>query len=120
MLAILARCVFLTYILAHYVFLTFSQVLTKRHVINAVHHFTIHGVHSKHPAAMGVVRLAERWVGAHMLSGLIPHEAIELLVASVFTDSSPLHTPSTVSCGFMRFLSLVASYDWRRYVIFSA
>jgi len=90
------------------------EVLTKRHVINALHHFTIHGVHSKHPAAMGVVRLAKRWVAAHMLSGLISHEAIELLVASVFTEPAPLHTPSTVSCGFVRFLFLVAAHDWMR------
>jgi len=94
--------------------ITLREVLTKRHIINAVHHFTIHGVHSKHPAAMGVVRLAKRWIGAHMLSGLILDEAIELLVVSVFTDPSPLHTPSTVSCGFVRFLLLVASYDWKR------
>jgi len=49
-----------------------------------------------------------------MLSDLIPFEAIELLVASVFTDPGPLEIPSTIACGFMRFLDLLASHDWVR------
>jgi U3 small nucleolar RNA-associated protein 22 len=49
-----------------------------------------------------------------MLSGLIPGEAVELLVASVFTDAAPLRTPTTVSCAFMRTLELISSHDWTR------
>ena len=49
-----------------------------------------------------------------MLSGLVPGEAVELLVASVYTDTAPLFTPTTVSCGFMRCLQLLFSHDWVR------
>ncbi len=49
-----------------------------------------------------------------MLSGLVPGEAVELLVASVYTDPAPLFAPTTVSCGFMRSLQLLFSHDWLR------
>ena len=88
----------------------------KRHVIASVHHFVIHAVHTKYPSAAAVVRLAKRWIAVHMLSNLIPHEAIELLVASIYTNPAPLHIPSTLTSGFMRFLSLLAHHDWDRYV----
>ena len=56
----------------------------------------------------------KRWLAAHMLSGLIPMEAIELIVANIFIDPSPLYTPNTVQCGFMRCLHLVATHDWTK------
>jgi U3 small nucleolar RNA-associated protein 22 len=95
--------------------ISLRESLTRRHVVSASHHFIIHGVHSKHPAASYVVRLAERWIGTHMLSGLFPHEAVELIVASVFTDPAPFDKPSTISCGFLRFLHLLAFHDWERF-----
>ena len=79
-----------------------------------MHHFMIHGVHTKYPSSSTVVRLLKRWLSAHMLSDLIPGEALELIVASVFTDPAPFQTPSTVVCGFMRSLQLLASHDWAR------
>mmetsp|Transcript_2433 Transcript_2433/g.3232 ORF Transcript_2433/g.3232 Transcript_2433/m.3232 type:complete len:1406 (-) Transcript_2433:1253-5470(-) len=91
-----------------------KQVLRKRHVVSAAHHFTIHGLHTKYPASAGVSRLMKRWLAAHMISGLIPPEAIELLVASVFTDPAPFHTPTTVPCGFMRCLHLLSIHNWSR------
>jgi U3 small nucleolar RNA-associated protein 22 len=91
-----------------------GRVLRKRHVISASHHYTIHGVHTKYPASAYVVRLLQRWVAAHMLSGLIPLEAIELIVAYIFTDSSALHAPMTASCGLLRSLFFLASHDWSR------
>eukprot|EP00551_Chaetoceros_affinis_P004333 CAMPEP_0203667368 /NCGR_PEP_ID=MMETSP0090-20130426/4209_1 /ASSEMBLY_ACC=CAM_ASM_001088 /TAXON_ID=426623 /ORGANISM="Chaetoceros affinis, Strain CCMP159" /LENGTH=1488 /DNA_ID=CAMNT_0050531501 /DNA_START=87 /DNA_END=4553 /DNA_ORIENTATION=+ len=94
--------------------LALKQILQKRHILSAGHHFTIHGVHTKHPSSPQVVRLIKRWLAAHMLSGLIPGEAVELLVASVYIDPAPLFTPTTVSCGFMRCLHLLFSHDWLR------
>jgi U3 small nucleolar RNA-associated protein 22 len=88
------------------------QALTKNHITRSQHHFTIHGVTSKHPSAGYTIRLLNRWVAAHMLSGQVPLEAIELLVASVFTDPAPLQTPTTVSCGFLRCLQILANHDW--------
>ena len=89
--------------------------LTRENIVSATHHAMIHGIHTKHASAGGVVRMATRWVAGHMLSGLIPLEAIELLVARVYTDrNSPLEAPASVAAGFLRFLHLLESHDWAR------
>jgi len=72
------------------------------------------GILSKYPVAGPTLRLAKRWIAAHMLSGLIPFEAIELIVASLFVQPLPFHTPATISSAFMRFLHLLGTYDWLR------
>lgn len=56
-----------------------------------------------------------------MMSDLIPHEAIELVVAKIYTEStgktSLVNTPpSTAISGFIRFLHLISNHDWVRYV----
>lgn len=88
-----------------------------------MHHSLIHAVHTRHPSASAVVRLASRWIASHMLSDMIPHEAIELMVAKTYTEAadntnSKLHSvdapPSTVMAGFLRFLRLLFSHDWER------
>ena len=81
-------------------------------------------MHTRHPSASSVVRLARRWVASHMLSDMIPHEAIELIVAKIYTESTTERSnskvesidtpPSTVVAGFLRFLHLLSSHDWAR------
>ena len=89
--------------------------LTLRHLVASMHHATIHGVHTLHPSAGGVVRLARRWLCSHMLSGLISLEAVELMVAKIYENSEyPLDEPGTVEAGFLRFLNLLACHDWAR------
>jgi U3 small nucleolar RNA-associated protein 22 len=91
------------------------QALTKEHIVSAMHHSMMHSITTKHASAGGVIRMASRWVAGHMLSGMIPHEAIELLVAKVYTDrSSSLEPPGSVAAGFLRVLNLIASHDWLR------
>ena len=91
------------------------RVLTERHVLASRHHATIHAVHTLYPAAACVVRVAKRWVASHLLSGHITTELIELLVAKVFSVSSVfVQPPSTVGAGFLRFLDLLANFDWAR------
>jgi len=68
-----------------------------------------------------------------MLSDMIPTEALELMVAKIYTESAesgeeaksnnkskmagPNDTPpSTVVAGFLRFLQLLSTHDWARYV----
>jgi hypothetical protein len=60
------------------------------------HHFAMQGILSKYPVA-GPTLL--RCIAAHMLSGLIPFEAFELIVASLFVQPLPFHTPATISSG---------------------
>jgi len=88
------------------------KLLIKRHFISVVHHFVIHSLHTKHPSSSGVLRLAKRWMASHMLSGLFRHEAIELLILYIYTNPQPLLSPTTVISGFMRFLHLMAFFDW--------
>ncbi|KAG7353253.1 Nrap PAP/OAS1-like domain containing protein [Nitzschia inconspicua] len=87
--------------------------LTRSHVIASKHHSMIHGVFTLHPSSGAVARMSKRWVANHLLSGLISSEAIELIVAKVYSeDKSPSGVPSTVTSGFIRFLHLLASHDW--------
>ncbi len=53
-----------------------------------MHHSLIHAIHTRHPSASSVVRLAHRWVASHMLSDMIPHKAIELMVARIYKETS--------------------------------
>ena len=90
------------------------KVLTKRHITSALHHSTVHSVNTQYPSAGLTMRLAMRWVHSHMLSGLLPQEAVEILVGKVFVDAQPLDAPATAMSGFLRFLRLLSSHDWAR------
>jgi U3 small nucleolar RNA-associated protein 22 len=78
------------------------------------HHSFIHSMHSRYTVYGAVVRLALKWINTHMLSTHIPVEAVELLVASLWTQASPLQLPNSVLSGFMRFLVLLCSHDWQQ------
>ena len=66
-----------------------------------------------------------------MLSDMIPHDAVELMVAKIYTaaeeeeekssNSKKIGSvvdmpPSTVVAGFLKFLQLLSTHDWARYV----
>jgi hypothetical protein len=59
-----------------------------------------------------------------MMSDMISHEAIELIVAKIYTEPTGKSTalvntpPSTAVAGFIRFLHLISTHDWVRYVDF--
>jgi len=66
-----------------------------------------------HTGVMGpVIRLAKTWLSGHLLYPHISEEAIELCVACVFLHPQPFDTPRSVTCGFLRFLQLIATWDW--------
>lgn len=91
------------------------QVLTRRHVTASTHHSIVHAVYTRHASASVVVRLAHRWIASHLLSNHFAFETIELLVAYVYAcPSSPTEAPATVTAGFLRFLDLLATHDWKR------
>lgn len=92
---------------------TLLRDLNRTHVLAAKHHSMIHSVHTLHPSSAAVVRMGKRWIANHLLSGLITTEAIELMVAKVYSESqSPLGVPCTVMSGFIKFLHLLSSHDW--------
>ena len=95
--------------------------LINRHVRGSMHHSLIHAVHTRHPSSSLVSRLAHRWVASHMLSDMIPKEAIELIVAKIYTEpqekaASKIPSlgvpPSTLAAGFFKFLQLLSTHDW--------
>jgi len=95
--------------------LSLLHVLTRRHVVSSMHHSMVHSVYSRYPSSSAVSRMARRWLSSHLLSGHIPFEAVELLVASVYSNRiSPLDAPGSVVAGFLRFLELLGTHDWAR------
>lgn len=70
------------------------------------------GVAGESPAYEPSVRLAKRWVGAHLLSPHLRDEAVELLVASLFTSPGQ-PAPASRTSGLLRFLQLLAEHPWR-------
>jgi len=93
-----------------------KRELERRHIVAASHHALVHGVHTRHPSAGLTVRLAKRWCASHMISAqILPHEALELIVAKVYSNPMPFGVPSSAfGSGFMRFLYILWSHDWIR------
>jgi U3 small nucleolar RNA-associated protein 22 len=73
-----------------------------------LHTAAIHALALRHRAFARSARLAKRWVHAHMFSKHIAEEAVELLVAHVFTASAPELPPASHITAFFRFLRLLA------------
>lgn len=74
---------------------------------------TLHGLQQQHACFGAVCRLAKRWIGAQLFSGDITNDAADLLVASLFLQPAPFTPPGSPQVGFLRFLHLLASFDWR-------
>eukprot|EP00977_Amphora_coffeiformis_P026009 scaffold23639_cov191-Amphora_coffeaeformis.AAC.1 len=89
--------------------------LTRQHLIAAKHHSIVHAVYTRYASASTVVRMAQRWVASHLLSNHFSFETIELLVAYLYSSpSNPTEAPGSATAGFLRFLELLASHDWKR------
>ncbi|XP_021908004.1 LOW QUALITY PROTEIN: nucleolar protein 6 [Carica papaya] len=76
------------------------------------HASMINGLQGRYPVYGPVVRLAKRWVSSHLFSACLAEEAIELLVAYLFLKPFPFTVPCSRITGFLRFLRLLAEYDW--------
>lgn len=74
---------------------------------------TLHGLQQQHPCFGAVCRLAKRWLGAQLLSDDVTEDAADLLVASLFLHPAPFTPPGSPQVGFLRFLHLLSSFDWR-------
>jgi len=81
-------------------------------VMRPLHSRMAHGLHMKHPTYGPTVRLALRWLHAHLFSGKFQPEMIELMVASLFVSPSPYVMPVSPTAGFIRFLKLLVTFDW--------
>ncbi|XP_053304284.1 nucleolar protein 6 [Spea bombifrons] len=74
---------------------------------------TLHGLHQQHPAFGGTSRLAKRWINCQLLGGSFSEECVDLLVAHLFLHPAPFSAPSSPQVGFLRFLHLLATFDWK-------
>lgn len=74
---------------------------------------TLHGLQQQHPCFGAACRLAKRWLGAQLFSDDITEETADLLVASLFLHPAPFTPPGSPQVGFLRFLHLLCSFDWR-------
>lgn len=74
---------------------------------------TLHGLQQQHTCFGAVCRLAKRWLGAQLFSNDITDDTADLLVASLFLQPAPFTPPGSPQVGFLRFLHLLASFDWR-------
>nr|XP_020652113.1 nucleolar protein 6 [Pogona vitticeps] len=74
---------------------------------------SLHGLQQQHPAFSGTSRLAKRWISAQMLSNGLSEECVDLLAAFLFLCPAPFTAPSSPQVGFLRFLHLMVSFDWK-------
>ncbi|KAF6126051.1 nucleolar protein 6 [Phyllostomus discolor] len=73
----------------------------------------LHGLQQQHPAFSGVARLAKRWVRAQLLGEEFTNESLDLVAAALFLHPEPFTPPSSPQVGFLRFLFLVSTFDWK-------
>ncbi|WOK92270.1 nucleolar protein 6 isoform X1 [Canna indica] len=86
--------------------------IDKELFFRSQHSSMINGLHGRYPTYGPVVRLAKRWVSAHLFSSFLAEEAIELIVAYLFLKPFPFHAPCSRITGFLRFLRLLSYYNW--------
>uniref|UniRef100_A0A9R1SEN8 Nucleolar protein 6 n=2 Tax=Cyprinus carpio TaxID=7962 RepID=A0A9R1SEN8_CYPCA len=74
---------------------------------------TLHGLQQQYGCFGVVCRLAKRWLASQFLLEDIREEATDLLVASLFLHPAPFTPPSSPQVGFLRFLHLLSTFDWK-------
>ncbi|KAH6800552.1 nucleolar protein [Perilla frutescens var. hirtella] len=84
----------------------------KKLFLRGQHSSMVNGLRGRYPIYGPVVRLAKRWVSAHLFSNSLSEEAIELLAAHLFLKPLPFRAPCSRITGFLRFLRLLSDYDW--------
>lgn len=97
---------------------TLAQLALDRHLhqfrYRRTHAYAIQAACAKYPALSSTIRLAKRWLGAHLLTRHVSEELCELLCAHIFKEPYPWSTPTSTFAGFVRFLHLLATWDWRK------
>ena len=70
--------------------------------LRSLHASLMLSLQGHHPIFAPTARLAKRWVGAHMLAPILCAEAVELLVASLFTRPDLYSVPRSRVTGLLR------------------
>ncbi|KAF6725217.1 Nucleolar protein 6 [Oryzias melastigma] len=74
---------------------------------------TLHGLQQEYSCFGAVCRLAKRWLAAQLFADDITEDTADLLVASLFLQPAPFTPPGSPQVGFLRFLHLLSSFEWR-------
>ncbi|XP_051960770.1 nucleolar protein 6 isoform X2 [Xyrauchen texanus] len=74
---------------------------------------TLHGLQQQYACFGAVCRLAKRWLASQFLLEDIRDEAADLMVASLFLHPAPFSPPCSPQVGFLRFLHLLSTFDWK-------
>jgi hypothetical protein len=79
----------------------------------AVHASAVGGFQMRHNTFGNAVRLCKRWLHAHLLSGHLMDEFVELTVLYVYSHPHPYpRVPTNAMFAFFRWLRLLATFDW--------
>jgi len=90
-----------------------TSPLYRSYVLKPKFASLIHGFHHKHPSFGLTVRLVKKWLSAHMFDSHFHEEALELIVASIFTQSdNVVHRPASHLTAFIRVIYLLANWSW--------
>lgn len=73
----------------------------------------LHGIQQENPSFSAAVRLCKRWIASQMFCSYITDEAVELIVAYIFISPHPYSSPSSPATGFLRFLHLLTTFNWK-------
>lgn len=86
----------------------------KQKYLSCISHTrVIHTLSLRFPFYSSAVRLVKSWFNAHLLTGQMSEEAIELLTLVPFLDSAPYLPPSSGMTGFTRTLEFLSTWNWR-------
>ena len=72
----------------------------------------IQGVADKYAYFGPTVSVVKRWLSCNLFSDLIDELLIMVLVADIFVNPEPYGTPQSVFMAFLRFLHLMARFNW--------
>eukprot|EP00743_Colponemidia_sp_Colp-15_P007495 GILK01008100.1.p1 GENE.GILK01008100.1~~GILK01008100.1.p1 ORF type:complete len:1201 (+),score=282.77 GILK01008100.1:38-3604(+) len=88
------------------------RAFEREYLLRPLYSQRIHAFALEHLSYGPAVRLAKRWLAAHLFSGLIRDEAVELIMAAVFLSPQPFVAPHSAFIAFYRFLDLLVHFDW--------
>ena len=92
--------------------MVYPKQVVETNVVYPLYCNAIRALHAKFPTYASSVRLLESWLDSHYFSGAVPHEALEMLVASIYVDPDSGYAPTSPSAGFRKALLRLAVFDW--------
>jgi U3 small nucleolar RNA-associated protein 22 len=85
----------------------------KTFVLGPRHTDVVRQLCHRYPLLSPTIRLLKKWFEAHMMTGHVPEELVELLAVRTFMYPFPYAQPASVMAGFLRSLQWLAKWDWR-------